>query len=67
MSMPTFWMILRRRGLKAAINFKAERLCVYNFSNMHRHAKSKGHNLVSPDWKNPWWFKIVSKIEWWTR
>lgn len=63
----TFWSVLRRKGLRAAVNFKAERACIKEFRRMHDEARQHGYNLYLPDYKPPWWFKWASKIEWWTR
>ena len=65
--MPSFLQVLKHEGLRAGINFKAERMCMYNIRNMHLDARSKGFNMVAPDWKDPWWFKWASKLEWYTR
>lgn len=64
---PTAWEILRRQGIRAALNYKFERLCVGAFADMHRDAEQHGYTLSRPDYKMPWWFKWASKLEWWTR
>lgn len=67
LSEPTFWSIRKGQGIKAALNFWAERKCVKAFTDCHRDAKKHGKNLIRKDYKFPWWFKLCSKIEWWTR
>lgn len=64
---PTVWQILRRQGIRAAINYKCERLCVGAFADMHRDAEQHGYTLARPGYKMPWWFKWASKLEWYTR
>ena len=64
---PTFWSILKRNGILAAINFAAERICIREFVRMHRDAERRGYNLCAPDYKQPWWFTLASKVEWYTR
>lgn len=53
--------------MRAAINFWAERLCVKVINAVHKDAREHGYNLARPDYKTPWWFRIVSRIEFWTR
>jgi hypothetical protein len=65
--MPTTWQVFKRQGLRAAINFKAERLCMIAINDAHRKAKAAGFSLYDPTHKFPWWFKLASKLEWWTR
>ena len=64
---PTGWQVFRRRGIKAVLQMKLERVCVGIIRDMHRDARENGHNLVQPGYKAPWWFKIVSRIEVWCR
>lgn len=64
---PTFLSVLRSQGLRQAINFKAERICVKELTKAHKDAKKKGYNLIAPDYQIPWWFSLVSKLEWLTR
>lgn len=64
---PTVWEILKRQGIRAAINYKCERLCVGAFADMHKDAEQHGYSLARPAYKMPWWFKWVSRLEWWTR
>lgn len=64
---PTVREILRRQGIRAAINYKCERLCVGAFADMHRDAEQHGYTLARPGYKMPWWFKWASKLEWYTR
>ena len=64
---PTVWEILRRQGIRVALNYKLERLCVGAFADMHADAKKHGYTLARPGYKMPWWFKLASKLEWWTR
>lgn len=64
---PTIGEVYKRQGMKAAINLWAERKCAGVISDMHKDAKSKGYNLFAPDWKDPWWFKWMSKLERYTR
>jgi hypothetical protein len=64
---PTTWQICRRRGIRAVLQMKLERICVRVISDMHRDARERGYNLVRPGYKTPWWFKIASKLEFWCR
>ena len=64
---PTVWEILKRQGIRAAINYKCERLCVGAFADMHRDAERRGYTLARPGYKMPWWFKWASRLEWYTR
>lgn len=64
---PTTSAILKRQGIRAALNYKFERLCVGAFADMHRDAKQHGYTLARPGYKLPWWFKLVSRLEWYTR
>lgn len=64
---PTGWEILKRQGIRAAINYKCERLCVGAFADMHDDARKHGYTLARPGYKMPWWFKLASRLEWYTR
>ena len=64
---PTTWQIFRRRGVRAVLQMKLERICVSVIADMHRDARETGHNLARPDYSPPWWFKYVSKLEFWLR
>lgn len=64
---PTVWEILTRQGIRAAINYKCERMCVAAFAAEHADAKQHGYNLTRPGYQQPWWFTWVSKLEWLTR
>ena len=60
---PTVLEILKRQGIRAAINYKCERLCVGAFADMHDDARKHGYSLSRPDYKMPWWFKWASRLE----
>jgi hypothetical protein len=64
---PTTLEILKRQGIRAAINYKCERLCVGAFADMHRDAENHGYSLSRPEYKMPWWFKWASRLESYTR
>ena len=64
---PTVWEILKRQGIRAAVNYKCERLCVGAFADMHRDAERRGYTLARPGYKMPWWFKWASRLEGYTR
>lgn len=64
---PTSFQVFRRFGLKALVHMKLERLCVRAIRNMHKDARLHGYNLARPGYVMPFWFKFVSRLEFWLR
>lgn len=64
---PTLWKVYRRRGIRAVVQWKLEQVCVKVINDMHKDAKEHGYNLGRPGYKTPWWFKVISKLEFWCR
>lgn len=64
---PTFIGMLRHAGLRAAVNYWAERRCIHVLSRYHHDASQKGFGLHNPGFKFPWWFSLISRLEFNTR
>jgi len=67
MKQPSFWSVWRHQGLRAAVNYKAERMCVSALAKACRDSRKYGMKGIRPEYRMPWWFCIVSKIEFKTR
>ena len=50
-----------RRTFWRRVNEWAERVCVRHIARCH------DDHLKASDWPSPWWFRLASKVEWWTR
>lgn len=64
---PTPFQILRGYGLRAFLHMRLERLCVRAIRDMHKDARQHGYNLARPGYVMPFWFKFVSRLEFWLR
>lgn len=54
---PTTFQVFKHEGLRAAINYKAERMCINHIKDCFR----------CPEIKTPWWYKLAAKVEWYSR